>query len=148
MNPESLKDLWTSVFRRKGQDGVYTRLFENLSSSQRKNLHAAQTLKSEELPVIASIEDADNWLLLTTDRLLWSIAGQRRELPVTAISDAKADLNKMQRTQITMLELEEIEIKTVSGELLTIVVEPGEPLSGIWAVLKNIGNRNRKASSH
>jgi hypothetical protein len=36
-----------------------------------------------------------------------------------------------------------LRVITLTGEEYTIELEPGQPLSGTWNVLKNLGTRNR-----
>ena len=140
---ESLKDTWTSIFRRKGGDGTYTRLFDNLDPSQRSLLFAEFELSESELPVIGSIQDSGNWLVLTTERLAWSIEGKRQEVAATVIRDATADLKQLQRSDHGKLEMKQLQIVTMGDGEYSIELEPGAPLSGVWNVLKNLGARNR-----
>lgn len=65
----TLKDTWASIFRRKGADGAYTRLFDNMESGQRKALLGGLKLREAELPVIGSLRGPGSWLILTTERL-------------------------------------------------------------------------------
>ena len=140
---ESLKDTWASIFRRKGGDGAYTRLFDNLDPSQQSTLVAVFQLRKSEIPVIGSVQDSDNWLVLTTERLAWSIEGERQEVAVEAIRDATADLKQLQRGAQSKLGMRHLQVVTMSDDEYSIDLEPGEPLSGTWNVLKNLGARNR-----
>src|SRR5262249_9747102 len=72
-DPESLKNFWSAIFLRNGADGAYTRLFDDLNAVQQSELLMRGTLRDTELPVIGSFEDANNWLMLTTERLIWSV---------------------------------------------------------------------------
>jgi len=144
---ESLKDTWASIFRRKGGDGTYTRLFDNLDRSQRSTLLAEITLRESELPVIGSIQDSSNWLVLTTERLAWSIGGEHREIAAGAVLDATADLEQLQRGDLSKLGMRQLQLVTMGGGQYLIELEPGGPLSGTWNVLKNLGARNRSAIS-
>jgi len=140
---ESLKNTWTSIFRRKGGDGAYTRLFDNLDPSQRSTLLAEFKLNESELPVIGSIQDSSNWLVLTTERLAWSIEGKRREVAAIVIRDATADLKHLQLRDHSKLETKQLQIVTMGDGEHSIELEPGAPLSGVWNILKNLGTRNR-----
>jgi hypothetical protein len=140
---ESLKDTWASIFRRKGGDGAYTRLFDNLDPSQQSTLVAVFQLRKSEIPVIGSVQDSGNWLVLTTERLAWSIEGERQEVAVEAIRDATADLKQLQRGAQSKLGMRHLQVVTMSDDEYSIDLEPGEPLSGTWNVLKNLGARNR-----
>lgn len=142
---ESLKDTWTSIFRRKGGDGAYTRLFDNLDPSQRNILLAEFKPDESELPVIGSIQDAGNWLVLTTERLAWSIEGKRQEVAATLIRDATADLKQLQRSDHSKLGMKQLQLATMGGGEYSIELEPGAPLSGVWNILRNLGARNRGA---
>ena len=144
---ESLKDTWASIFWRKGGDGTYTRLFDNLDPSQRSTLLAEITFRESELPVIGSIQDSSNWLVLTTERLAWSIGGERREIAAGAVLDATADLKQLQRGDHSKLGMRQLQVVTMGDGEHLIELEPGGPLSGTWNVLKNLGARNRSAIS-
>ncbi len=143
---ESLKDTLVSIFRRKGEDGACTRLFDNLAPSQRSTLLAELKLHESELPVIGSVEDSSNWLVLTTERLVWSIEGERQEVAADAIRDAMADLKQLRRSEHSKLGMRQIQVVTMGDGEYSIELEPGGPLSGTWNVLKNLGARNRVKS--
>jgi len=136
---ESLKDTWVSIFRRKGADGSYTRLFDNLDPSRRSTLFALLKLGASELPVIGSIQDSGNWLVLTTERLVWSIGGERREVAAGAVRDATVDLKQLQHSD-SKLEMRQLQVVTMENGEHSIELEPGAPLSGVWNVLKNLGH--------
>src|SRR5262249_3013348 len=87
-DPESLKNFWSAIFRRNGADGAYTRLFDDLNAVQQSELLMRGTLRDTELPVIGSFEDANNWLMLTTERLIWSVG---RELERQGTDSAGLD---------------------------------------------------------
>jgi hypothetical protein len=141
---ESLKDTWVSVFRRKGGDGAHTRLFDNLDPSQRSILLTEFKLGEAEIAVIGSVQDSGNWLILTTERLAWSIDSKRREVAVNIVLDATVDLKQLQHSD-SKLEMRQLQIVTVGDAEYSIELEPGAPLSGAWNVLKNLGARNRSA---
>lgn len=145
---ESAKNTWSSIFRRRGANGVYTRLFDSLDCEHQHALITAAELelRENELPVIGSIRDAQNWLILTTDRLLWCIEGRRMELSIEYIRDVGADLGELQRKQQSKLEMRQIRILTLTNLTYPIELEPGPPLSGTWNVLRNIGARNRRST--
>jgi hypothetical protein len=144
---ESLKEIWAAIFRRRGGDGTYTRLFDNLNPSQQNTLLAKFKLYESELPVVGSVQDSDNWLVLMTERLVWSIGGERQEIAAEAIRDAIADLGQLQYARHGKLGMRQLQVVTTRvGEYL-IELEPGQPLSGTWSVLKNLGARNRNATA-
>jgi hypothetical protein len=142
-----IKNIWDAIFTKRGGNGTYTRLFDRLESSQRVAILSKVELGDSEMPVIGSYCDADNWLLLTTDRLVWLSSGVRNELATKSIRDAVADLAQIQRTGATKLEMCELDVLTMEGAHFSIPMEAGSPLSGIWNILKNIGATNRNSAS-
>ena len=145
MTAEALKGIWESIFRRKGGDGAYTRLFDGMEPGQRSALLSALKLRETELPVIGSLRGPGSWLILTTERLVWASHGKRHELAAENIGDAAADFSQLQNSQ-SKLEMRTLQVTTLTGEEYTIELEPGQPLSGTWNVLKNLGARNRHAT--
>lgn len=142
MSAENLKNTWESIFRRKGGDGVYTRLVDSMNPGQRSTLLGAIKLRETELPVIGSLRGPNNWLVLTTERLVWTAAGERHEIDAENIRDAAADFKQLENSQ-SKLEMRALQVTTLEGDKYTIELEPGQPLSGTWNVLKNLGTRNR-----
>jgi hypothetical protein len=142
---EKLKSTLTAIFKRKGKDGSYTRLFENLEPSQREVLLKEISLHDGELPVIGSAKGQDSWLIVTTNRIVWRYEGKRQTLSVHDIRHVQADFQKMIAAGIMMPQLRELQIETVGRELLTIEVEEGSPLIGVWNALLNVCARNRKS---
>jgi hypothetical protein len=141
---EKLKSTLTAIFKRKGQDGRYTRLFENLEPSQRESLLKEISLHVGELPVIGSAESHDTWLIVTTDRIVWRLKGKTQTLSVDDVWHVKADLPKMVATGVRKHQLRELQVETVAHEQRTIEVEEGAPLMGVWNALMNLGARNRR----
>jgi len=141
---EKLKSTLTAIFKRKGHDGRYTRLFENLDPSQREFLLKEVSLHAGELPVIGSAESQGNWLIVTTERIVWHLKGKTRTLSVHDVRHVKADFPKMVVTGVRKDQLHELQIETVGHEQCTIEVEEGAPLMGVWNALMNLGARNRR----
>ncbi|MEW6643055.1 MAG: hypothetical protein AB1586_21300 [Pseudomonadota bacterium] len=142
MTAEALKRTWDSIFKRKGGNGAYTRLFESMEPDQRNTLLSGLKPREKELPVIGSSGGPGSWLILTTERLVWTLHGQRHELAAENIRDAVADF-KQRRSGESKLEMRTLQVITLTGEEYVIELEPGPPLSGTWNVLKNLGARNR-----
>lgn len=142
---ENLKNTWESIFRRKGGDGAYTRLFDSMEPGQRSTLLSTLTLRGTELPVIGSLLGPGNWLVLTTERIVWVTRGERHELATGNVRDAIADLRQLGNSQ-SKLQMRSLQVTTFSGEKYKVELEPGPPLSGTWNVLKNLGTRNRHAA--
>jgi hypothetical protein len=131
------------IFKRKGRDGRYTRLFENLNPLQREALLKETPPDPEELPVIGSAEGQEKWMLITTKRIVWRLNSKTQSLPLEAIWDVVADFPKLVTTGLKKDEMKELQILTADGRRYSFEVEKGAPLSGVWNALKNVGHRNR-----
>jgi hypothetical protein len=142
--PEKLQNTLSAIFKRKGQDGKFTRLFENFELSQKEWLLQKVQLGEGELPVIGSAESQSKWMLVTTSRIVWYADAKMQSLPAEGIRDVVADLQKLVVTGRRKNQMTEIQILTMNGEQYTIEVEEGAPLMGVWNALKNLGARNRK----
>lgn len=142
---QKLKTILSAIFKRKGRDGCYTRLFENLEPSQKSDLLKAVSLEEGELPVIGSVEGPTEWLIITTEKIVWRLGGETQTLTVRDVWDATADFRKSVATARRKEVMRELQVETVSHERHTIEVEEGAPLMGVWNVLKNLGARNRRA---
>jgi len=145
---EKLKKRLSRIFTRKGEDGHYTRLFENLESAQRRTLLSNARLSEGELPIIGSLESSQRWLLLTTQRIIWNLGERTQSLPLRAIRDVVSDFRKLVNTGRKKDQMRELQILTMGGEHYTIELEPGAPLIGTWNALKNIGAGNRREISN
>ena len=141
---EQLKNTLTSIFKRRGHDGNYTRLFENLEPAHRETLLSKIELERSELPVIGSVEGYDNWLIITTERVVWHSAGREQSLRVRDIQDVVADFQGLVATGRKKEEMRELQVLCANGERQTLELEAGAPLMGVWNALKNLGTRNRR----
>jgi hypothetical protein len=112
-----------------------------LDPSQQRTLLAALTFHESELPVIGSVQDASNWLVLTTERLVWSRADELQKVTVDAISSTAPDKSQLRPKP----EMRQLQVVTIEGGKYSIELEPGRPLFGTWNVLNNAGTRNRNA---
>lgn len=142
-NAQDRKQVLSSIFRRNGGDGSYTRLFENLEQAKQNILLAGIELRDSELPIVGSVFDSTNWLILTTERLVWCIDDRRNALPIEDLDDATADLARFQREGRAKQEWNQLQIVTSDSLTYSIDLEPGAPFFATWNVLKNIGTRNR-----
>ena len=141
---ERLKKKMSTIFTRKGKNGNYTRLFDNLEPDQQRALLGNVRLSDGELPIIGSLETSEKWLLVTTRRIVWNLGKKTQSLPLEAIRDVVADFRKMVRDGITKDQLRELQVLAMNGKPHILELEPGAPLIGTWNALKNIGAVNRR----
>lgn len=141
---EKLKSTLSSVFRRKGANGLHTRIFDDLDPAQQHSLLEKVRLNLDELAVIGSAESNKTWFLLTTQRIVWHLKGRDETLSVHDIYHVKADFPKMVATGTDKGELRELQIETVNHSNLPVEVEAGAPLAGVWNALLNLAARNHQ----
>jgi hypothetical protein len=142
--PEKLKNTLSSIFSRKGANGRYTRIFDDLEATQQRFLLDKVQLNPDELAIIGSAEGSETWFLLTTQRIVWRLRGRDEMLALHEVLHAKADFPKMANAGIQKSELRELQIETATRASVSLEVEEGAPLSGLWNVLLNLGARNRQ----
>ena len=62
----SIKKVMSSIFVRKGTETERTKLFDNLTEDIQAKLLESISLRSDELAVIAYLQEDSDWLLITT----------------------------------------------------------------------------------
>jgi hypothetical protein len=133
------RDVWTSIFRRKGGVKNSTGLWADWDENVRSTVLKGVQLESSELPVILSKPGSPNQLLLTTRRLLC------RNGVVDV--DRVAEVGPVDVTRKTKSQLDELEIEISAGTPLRITLEPGPSYLAFWSVLLNIARRNKHRST-
>ncbi len=68
LSPEGKVQRLLHIFRRTGQEGQWTRAFEQFPEGVRATLWELANLLPEELPILACFRDAGHWTLITTER--------------------------------------------------------------------------------
>ena len=144
---EKLKATLSAKFRRNGGPGKYVRLFDDMSPGEQRAITLAGELHSSELAIVGGMEDAENWLVITTEKLRWKHEGRLSSVALRDIRDAVVDLQALAFSGTTKLTNRKLEIKLMSGDQCTLDMEAGAPFSGIWNVLKFVGTSNRRRKS-
>jgi len=125
------------IFSRSGEEGKYTKFFENFTRSQQNEILQNCDLDNKEVPVIAY--QNENWLLVTNQRLIASFPPNFESFYYDEISDVTFDKMKTIRKRTKRVpEIEDIEILLSGGNRRSYIVEPGYPFSGLWNVLKSL----------
>ena len=120
-----LKARLSWIFKRRGANGQFTGLFDELGQAEKDALVAAVPLSREELPVLGSVETKDRWFILTTKRMVWHLRSETRQLQVSDINDAFMDLPAMIRDNVAKSDVGELQIETTLGKRYSLNVEPG-----------------------
>jgi hypothetical protein len=122
-----------SIFKRKGREGVFTKIIND------QNEFSYINLEEEEQAIIFYDKGENNWLLLTNNRVLW----QQNEalssllycnlliISVTMAEEFK--LGVMNKDDFTYLYLKDCKLDNYLLQL-----EEGQPYNGIYQVLHYI----------
>jgi meiotically up-regulated gene 157 (Mug157) protein len=139
---EKLKKRMSHIFLKKGREGEYTKLFENVSIYNKELLLNDISLRENELPVILGFEIPAEWILLTTERIIWRYKGQIRSVENADIENVENYI-EMQKRAIFLKKPDEIEVLAKSNKII-IHTEEGSSKFGIWSVLNYLVSRNKK----
>lgn len=140
---EDRKSLWATIYRRKGDNRSSIRVFEDLEEGQKKRLlETAGEMQSGELPVVGGIQNAGCWFLLTSERLIWAVDGEKRNISIESIDYVRPDPKQWRPNWHK--EMTRLYVFTKDGQSLPIDLEPGLPLSGVWQIFVNIARRNNE----
>ena len=132
----SIKKVMSSIFVRKGPETERTKLFDNLTEDIQAKLLESISLRSDELAVIAYLQEDSDWLLITTERILC-----RQSSRICSI-----DLDRLKDVTVALVEdaakgargkddLTFLKIVLKAGEEQIIETESGKPYFGIWNML-------------
>jgi hypothetical protein len=128
------------------EPGEYTRLFEELPRDQQEGLLTGAGLEPDEQPLVACVLDEACWTLLTSQRLIWSLAGHQTALAWDALADVQL-LHRMSRLRHAheIVTASVLQVITHDGRAHALELETGPPFFGFWTALKLIINAHRRA---
>lgn len=81
MKKQSKSKALKSIFERKGGNGRYTSIFDRMQGTQQEEILQKVDLTDLEEPVIGSFRSLNDWLLITTDRVCWSVSHVVKSIP-------------------------------------------------------------------
>jgi hypothetical protein len=145
---EFLADRLGWVFRRTGAPGQSTRAFSELPEADQLRLRTSASVAPGEVPVLAhNTTDQNEWVVLTTERLVWSTSGRIESVRCADIREATIDSVSLRDAgSAGKAGLRTLAIVMANGQVRHIDVEPGPPFSGFWNVVKTIADGNRSKS--
>lgn len=136
MTSRGKADRLLRIFERNGHEGPQTRPFYKLPEMAQKCMLDAVNLASAELPVLASFRSDAQWILITSERVIFVADGVERSLLWSEIDDVTIDPDFMRsaggKTALRYL------IIVCGGERVLVEIEPGPPFFGLWNVLKAV----------
>ncbi|SEO61392.1 hypothetical protein [Mucilaginibacter sp. OK283] len=132
-----------SVFNREGAEGMATKIINEENSH--KFSYALGFLKQEEHGLIICYKDLDNWVMITTERLLIMDKGMElffsysdiRTVDPAFQEEFKAGVRSV--SDFTKLKLID---KTGGNHIITI--EKGKPYQGLFQAIDFIYRQNRR----
>lgn len=140
MTKESRSKSLKSIFERKGGIGRYTLIFNQMQGMQQQVILQKVSLTHQEVPVIGSFRSANDWLLITTDRVIWCEREDLKSIPSSAI----LSVSPSQFGEVNKQKMCRLLIRTLDFGDVTLDIEEGPPFFGIWNVLKNFATRNKR----
>ncbi|MEL6345135.1 MAG: hypothetical protein AAFV53_18650 [Myxococcota bacterium] len=129
-------------FRRSGQDGEATRVFDAFSPEVQTRLTGLAELRRDEVPAVATYRDESVWMLVTSDRVIWPEEGSVASMPLTEVKDATV-LPRDLLAAGGKGKVEKVTLVTLNDRQVPVRVEAGRPLSGVWNAMKMVANWNR-----
>jgi hypothetical protein len=133
------KSVLLSIFRQKGGPGSNTLPFDEFSLSVQSHLRSQLPLLDGEEPALVSFKDPSEWVLVTTQRLVWSNKGRVMRIALSDIEDVTVDLKAdAEMGARTKQDLSHLIVKTSAGEIHTLTIESGPSFFALWNVLKHV----------
>jgi hypothetical protein len=147
MKDESLNNTLRAIFRRRGLETDYTKIFDAWPDLVQERISKVFTLQAEELPVLAFVPSEEHWLLITTRHIVQYKFEKLQEIDCSLLkkvgpallADAAAgavDPSEMKHLRLTLADRNE----------MIIEVEPGRPYNGIWNLLLHFTVLNAEKS--
>lgn len=142
LNSESRRQRILRMFYRSGQEGHWTRPFEELPLDVREQLLGMAEVQGRELPVLSYFRDEENWVLLTTEQLIAWRPQQVLRLPWSELENATVDAKDMGRAVSAKphgkLDLTRLQLILRRGDTVELELEAGAAFFGFWNVLKMV----------
>lgn len=141
MNTSDKSSTYMSIFKRKGGEGLNTKIIKESNEMDYNSLFSQ--LEENEKPLLIYFVNLLNWFLLTNNRVLTSNNGQSIFLYHTDIIEVRPALQEEMNDKVTdKQKFTRLKIKAKDGEYFVCKLEQGQPYEGIYQVLHFIVNKN------
>lgn len=146
-SPAAIAERLVWQFYHRGAEGSYTKRFSSFDANiQARLMHLAE-IGAEEVPAIAAYTNDENWIVLTSQRLIWDEEGIKRQVSLTEID--KVDHDRWDAFHAKMPHLARFKDKpaprlmvfTKQGKL-DFACEPRGPFFGFLNVLMMVTRMN------
>lgn len=141
MNTKDKSSTYISIFKRKGGEGLNTKIIKEADSKDYNILFAQ--LEENEKPLLIYFLDLLNFFLLTNNRILMYNEGQSIFLYLTDIIEVRPALQEEMNDRISdKQKFTRLKIKIKNGTYFICKLEQGQPYEGIYQVLHFIASNN------
>jgi hypothetical protein len=146
-SPAHLAERLVWQFYHRGAEGHYTKRFASFEADIQTRLLDFAEVREGEVPAIAAYIDAANWVLLTSQRLIWSEEAVKSQVDLTEVEGAHADFLEVAHAKMPHLDRfrglppPNLTVITKEGEM-TLPCEPRGPFFGLMNVLLMVARMN------
>jgi len=141
MNIIDKSSTYLSIFKRKGGEGLNTKIIKDASNEEHNSLFTR--LEENEKPLLLYFLNLSNWFLLTNNSILMSNEGQSVCLPYIDIIEVRPALQEEMNDRILdKQKFTRLKIKMRNGAYFVCKLEQGLPYEGIYQVLHFIATNN------
>lgn len=134
-------------FEHSGGAGLYTHAYRDCPLSWAEAISGIFKCGADEIPVLISFRDPDDWVLITTDRVITRRMGSSSSVRLDEVAGASIERGlSVEDGEIAASgkgEWDSIAIHTVRGARHVVRIESGGPLFGVLNVLLIVVSRNR-----
>lgn len=131
-----------SIFRRKGGEGVHTKIIDNENKSFFLNQIALLT--GNENALLCFKQDDSNWLLVTSARIVQERDGVRLSIPYSELLEVNLALQEEFENGVrSKCDFTQLALKCSNGNKYIIRLEKGEPYQGIYQFLHYLASHNK-----
>lgn len=143
MQAKEKSSILLSIFRRKGAEGLMTKIIDDNNKAQYKPLF--DSLNGNEKPLIIYYESELNWFILTSSRIIMKMNGYTSNILNTDLIEVRPAIQEefkdkiINKNNFTRLYLKDTNLKDY-----ILKMEMGEPYEGLYQVLHFIASNNNK----
>lgn len=137
-------EILVALFKRKGATSENTGVFCEIGCKQKDFITSKTYFTEGESPAIGGVIDSDSWFLITNIRIIIGVRNYIHEYTLDSIQNATVDLKMIRNSHSSLKEWEKIVLTLSSGEKVTVDVEAGMPMGGVWSALVYVARRNKR----
>ncbi|AOM79101.1 hypothetical protein [Pedobacter steynii] len=134
---KSKSSILLSIFRRKGGEGVLTKIINEDNKLNFSNQVAL--IKADEQPLLCFKKDELNWLFITSDRIIESEESIILSIPYCELVEVSLAIQEEFRDRVMNKEnFTRLVLKASNGQRYVLKLEKGKPYQGIYQMLHHV----------